>query len=150
MYLKFAKTGNVKTPSRANFGDAGIDFFIPEDFPATTLEHGDKVVIPARVKVEIPIGYALIFHNKSGVASKKNLYVGADTIDHGYKGEVHINLINNGNDAVAIGPGDKIIQGILIPVVLAQTIEVDESNLYEDIHVAGERGAGGFGSTGTK
>ena len=150
MYLKFAKTGNVKSPSRANFGDAGIDFFIPEDFPETILEHGDKVVIPARVKVEIPIGYALIFHNKSGVASKKNLYVGADTIDHGYAGEVHINLINNGVEPQTIAPGDKIVQGILIPVVLSQLIEVEESQLYEDIHVAGSRGAGGFGSTGSK
>ena len=150
MYIKFAKTRDVKTPARANFGDAGIDFFIPQDFPVTSLAHGESVLIPAGIKVEVPIGFALIFHNKSGVAVKKNLYVGADTVDHGYAGEVHINLVNNGKDPVTIGPGDKIIQGILVPVMLAQTIEVDESNLYEDIHVAGSRGTGGFGSTGSK
>lgn len=150
MYMKFTKTRDVTAPKRANPGDAGIDFFIPNDFPETILQHGEKVVIPAGIKVEVPIGYALIFHNKSGVAVKKNLYVGADTIDHGYNGEVHINLINNGSAAQAIGPGDKIIQGILIPVSLVELIEVDEAQLYANIHVAGSRGAGGFGSTGTK
>ena len=153
MYIKFAKTRDVKSPTRANPGDAGIDFFIPSDFnegQPLFLQHGESVLIPAGIKVEVPIGFALIFHNKSGVAVKKNLYVGADTVDHGYAGEVHINLVNNGKDSCMIGPGDKIIQGILVPVMLAQTMEVDESNLYEDIHVAGSRGAGGFGSTGTK
>ena len=150
MYIKFAKTRSVKTPARANPGDAGIDFFVPDDFPSTTLEHGDKVLIPAGIKVEVPIGFALIFHNKSGVAVKKNLYVGADTIDHGYSGEVHINLINNGKEPQMIAPGDKIIQGILIPISLVETIEVQEDELYADVHVAGSRGAGGFGSSGTK
>ena len=150
MYIKFAKTRSVKTPARANPGDAGIDFFVPDDFPSTTLEHGDKVLIPAGIKVEVPIGFALIFHNKSGVAVKKNLYVGADTIDHGYSGEVHINLINNGKEPQMIAPGDKIIQGILIPISLVETIEVKEDELYADVHVAGSRGAGGFGSSGTK
>ena len=150
MYIKFAKTRSVKTPARANPGDAGIDFFVPDDFPSTTLEHGDKVLIPAGIKVEVPIGFALIFHNKSGVAVKKNLYVGADTIDHGYSGEVHINLINNGKEPQMIAPGDKIIQGILIPISLVETIEVKEDELYADVHVAGSRGTGGFGSSGTK
>lgn len=150
MYIKFAKTRDVKDPKRANPGDAGIDFFIPNDFKETLLNHGDSVLIPAGIKVEVPIGYALIFHNKSGVAVKKNLYVGADTVDHGYNGEVHINLVNNGQSPQAIGPGDKIIQGILVPVVLAELIETTQDQLYADIHVAGSRGAGGFGSTGAK
>lgn len=131
-------------------GDAGLDFFVPDDFPATQLEHGEKVLIPAGIKVEVPIGFAMIFHNKSGVAVKKNLYVGADTIDHGYSGEVHINLINNGNETQTIAPGDKIIQGILIPVSLVEPMLVLEEDLYADVHVAGSRGAGGFGSSGTK
>lgn len=153
MYIKIAKTRTVKTPARANPGDAGIDFYIPEDFnngEALELKHGEQVLIPAGVKVEVPFGYALIFHNKSGIAAKKNLYVGADTVDHGYKGEVHINLINNGDGVQVIKAGDKIIQGLLVPVVLANPMLVDENELYRDVYVAGERGAGGFGSTGSK
>jgi dUTP pyrophosphatase len=150
MYIKYAKTREVKSPTRANHGDAGIDFYIPVDFPEITLHHGDSVLIPSGIKVEVPFGTALIFHNKSGVASKKKLDVMADTVDHGYAGEVHINLINNGKHEVTIGPGDKIIQGIHIPVFASNPIEVDESELYTDIHVIGDRGNGGFGSSGTK
>jgi dUTP pyrophosphatase len=148
MYIKFAKTRDVESPKRANHGDAGIDFFIPKDFPDITLRHGDSVLIPAGIKVEVPFGTALIFHNKSGVASKKKLDVMADTVDHGYAGEVHINLINNGNHEVTICAGDKIIQGIHTPVLASMPVEVKEEELYSDIHVIGARGAGGFGSTG--
>ena len=148
MYMKFAKVRDVIDPQRANPGDAGIDFYVPSDFPETTLNHGDSILIPAGVKVEVPIGYAMIFHNKSGVAAKKNLYVGADTIDHGYSGEVHINLVNNGLEPQTISPKMKIIQGIVIPVILCELQETTVEDLYSSIHVAGSRGQGGFGSTG--
>lgn len=150
MYAKFAKTRDVKVPQRANAGaDAGIDFYVPEDFPSTILQPGQSVKIPAGIKVEVPAGYALIFFNKSGVASKRTLIVGACVIDHGYSGEVHINLINAGDAEQTIVPGEKIVQGLLIPVIPFEVIEVPEDELYSKIHVAGSRGAGGFGSTGT-
>ena len=151
MYLKLSKIRNTTTPARANAGaDAGIDFFVPNDFPETILKPGQSVKIPAGIKVEVPAGYALVFFNKSGVAAKRSLIVGACVIDHGYSGEVHINMINAGLIAQTITPGEKIVQGILIPVITFETIAVPEDELYRDIHVAGARGAGGFGSTGTK
>ena len=150
MYLKMAKTRETVMPTRANAGaDAGIDFYVPNDFVRAVLKPGQSVKIPAGIKVEVPAGYALIFFNKSGVASKKSLIVGACVIDHGYSGEVHINMINVGTDDQIVEPGDKIVQGILVPVITFETLEVDEEELYRDIHVAGNRGAGGFGSTGT-
>lgn len=151
MYVKMSKTRSVKVPQRANSGaDAGIDFFVPDDFTAQTLQPGQSVKIPAGIKVEVPAGYALVFFNKSGVAAKRSLIVGACVIDHGYSGEVHINMINAGDVEQTIVPSEKIVQGILIPVVTFETIEVPEEELYASIHVAGSRGAGGFGSTGTK
>ena len=151
MYVKMSKTRSVKVPQRANSGaDAGIDFFVPDDFVAQTLQPGQSVKIPAGIKVEVPAGYALVFFNKSGVAAKRSLIVGACVIDHGYSGEVHINMINAGDVEKTIVTGEKIVQGILIPVVTFETIEVPEDELYASIHVAGSRGAGGFGSTGTK
>lgn len=149
MYIKFSKTRNVKTPQRAQPGDAGIDFYIPDDFIGLTMEPGASVLIPSGIKVEVPMGYAMIFHNKSGVAVNKTLHVGADTVDHGYAGEVHINLTNVGQQSQTLVPGMKIIQALIIPVLLPQLIEVEQSILYRDIHVAGSRGTGGFGSTGT-
>ncbi len=149
-----SKTRDVKVPSRANPGaDAGIDFYVPNGWnndEKMVLKPGQSVKIPAGIKIEVPAGYALIFFNKSGVASKRSLIVGACVVDHGYSGEVHINMINVGETDQTIEPGEKIVQGILVPVVTFETLEVPEEELYRDIHVAGSRGAGGFGSTGTK
>ena len=154
MYLKVAICGNVKAPFRNHSGaDAGIDFFVPNNWnggETLVLKSGQSVKIPAGIKVEVPAGYALVFFNKSGVAAKRSLIVGACVIDHGYSGEVHINMINVGEDEQTIAPGEKIVQAILIPVITFETITVPEDELYRDIHVAGSRGVGGFGSTGTK
>lgn len=151
MYVKMTKTRDTILPARANSGaDAGIDFYVPQDFKKTDLAPGGSVLIPSGIKVEVPVGYSLIFFNKSGVASKKSLIVGACVVDSGYAGEVHLNLINVGDDIQTISPGDKIVQAIMVPVITFETIEVSEEELYRDIHVAGNRGAGGFGSTGTK
>lgn len=74
--LKFTKTKNVKSPVRGHDTDAGIDFFIPEDFKQTVLKPGEDVLIDSGIKVIIPEGYALIFKEKSGVATKKKLTIG--------------------------------------------------------------------------
>jgi len=96
----------------------------------------------------VPSGWALIFHNKSGIASKLNLDVMACVVDHGYKGEVHLNVINNGTEPVVLKPGMKIVQGILLPVGLHTPIEVySEDEMWKDTD--SNRGSGGFGSTGT-
>jgi dUTP pyrophosphatase len=131
----------------------GIDFYVPNGWnggETLVLAPGESVLIPAGVKVEVPFGFALIFHNKSGIAVKRGLHVGADTVDHGYSGEVHVNLTNVSNKETSIAPGDKIIQGILLKVEAHVPMIVAEDNLYQDIAYVSERGAGGFGSTGTK
>ena len=145
--LKFTKTKNVKSPVRGHDTDAGIDFFIPEDFKQTILKPGEDVLIDSGIKVIIPEGYALIFKEKSGVATKKKLTIGAAVIDSDYRGVVHFHLFNNGLDEQEINPGDKIIQGLIIPVSLCETLEIseDEFNNHNT-----ERGEGGFGSTGVK
>ncbi len=153
MYFKFSYVKDVKTPSRANPGDAGIDFFVPTQFnngEKYRINPGEGIKIPAGIKIEVPFGYAMIFHNKSGVASGKQLIVGASTVDHNYSGEVHINVMNVGMQEQYISPGDKIIQGIVFKVELPQLIEVPEDELYREVHVAGSRADGGFGSTGTR
>ena len=86
--------------------------------------------------------------NKSGVASKKHLHVGAAVVDAGYQGECHINLTNVGNTPQEIDAGDKIVQGILMPVECCDVLELkSRTELYPD---ESERSDGGFGSSGTK
>jgi dUTP pyrophosphatase len=143
--LKFTKTRDVKSPVRAHETDAGIDFFIPNDFEKVVLKPGDDVLIPSGIKVLVPRNFALIFKEKSGVATKKKLTIGACVVDSDYRGEVHLHLFNNGNADQELNPGDKITQGLLIPIALDTPEEI--SNEEYDKNET-ERASGGFGSTG--
>ena len=143
--LLYTKTRDVKSPIRAHNTDAGIDFFVPNDFGEVILKPGDDVLIDSGIKVAIPDGYVLIFKEKSGVATKKKLTVGASVVDSDYRGVVHFHLFNNGLDEQKIMSGEKIIQGLVVPVSLCMTkeISIDEYDKMET-----ERGSGGFGSSG--
>jgi dUTP pyrophosphatase len=87
--------------------------------------------------------------NKSGIAAKKSLLVGACVIDEDYQGEIHIHLINAGTQVQTIFPGDKIIQVVLVPVAYTNIEIVSTEEELWDGKVT-KRGEGGFGSTGTK
>lgn len=145
--LRYTKVKDVKSPIRANHTDAGIDFFVPEDFGEITLKPGEDILISSGIKVIVPEGYALIFKEKSGVAVKKKLTIGASVVDADYRGEVHFHLFNNGLVDQTISAGDKIIQGLLIPIALDELEQIsnDDYSIYKT-----KRGAGGFGSTGDK
>ena len=145
--LKYTKVKDVKSPVRGHETDAGIDFFVPNDFEEVTLKPGEDVLINSGIKVIVPRGYALIFKEKSGVATKKKLTVGAAVVDSDYRGVAHFHLFNNGLVDQTISAGDKIIQGLLVPIALdnLELISNDDYALYET-----ERAEGGFGSTGDR
>ena len=150
--MKISKVRKVKTPTRANYTDAGIDFFVPNDksilkYGMIQLKPGESCLIPSGIKVNVPEGHALVAFNKSGVAVKKSLHVGACVIDCGYQGEVHINLTNVGLVNQMLLPGDKIVQFVLLHLGDPKVQLVKENNLYES---ESSRGEGGFGSSGTK
>jgi len=107
-------------------------------------EH-ERILIPSGIHVNIPEGYALIAHNKSGVASKKGLDILAEVIDEDYQGEVHLSVYNTGTEPQMITQGEKLIQCILTPVLYADLIEIE--NLETLYPVETERKDGGFGST---
>ena len=90
--MQIAKIRNVKTPTRGTNGSAGIDFYVPDDYPDSlcTIPPGDRFFIPSGIKANVPEGYALIAMNKSGVALKKGLMVGACVVDSDYQGEIHL------------------------------------------------------------
>ena len=142
--MKISKVREVKTPTRGTEKSAGIDFYMPNGF-SETIEPGQSCLVPSGIKANIPTGYALIAFNKSGVAVKKNLYVGACVVDEDYQGEIHINLTNVGTKTTTIESGEKIIQLVLVPVFYDDIEVVDENALFK---TQSERGTGGFGSTG--
>jgi dUTP pyrophosphatase len=143
--MKIQLVRDVKQPIRGTNKAAGIDFFVPNDFKKTRLFKGDQILIPSGVKAQVPTGYALIAHNKSGISTKLGLVVGADTVDEDYEGEIHLHLIKVTNmpDYVDIEPGMKIVQFILQPMYYSNVEVVNELPKRES-----ERGSGGFGSTG--
>ena len=147
--MKLAKIRNVKTPTRGTNGSAGIDFFVPDDYPDSlcTIPPGDRFFIPSGIKANVPEGFALIAMNKSGVALKKGLMVGACVVDSDYQGEIHLHLVNTSTKSVTIEPGDKLTQFLLIPVNHCSVEMVNESDLFSE---ETSRGSGGFGSTGVK
>jgi dUTP pyrophosphatase len=87
--------------------------------------------------------------NKSGVAYKKRLIVGACVVDSGYEGEVFVNLHNIGTEAQTIEPGDKVAQAVVVPVVHARFVASEIPDIYDWYPITiSERGNGSLGSTG--
>ncbi len=154
MKLKVFKTRPAaKLPVRAYPSDAGMDlFYCPkEDYKDIVgrqeirIGVGAGVLIPTGLKIGVPPGHMLEVKNKSGIAFKKRLIVGACVIDSGYDGEVFVNLNNIGTKVAVIEPGQKIAQAVLVPVKTCGVEEIEYDNVYEETT---DRGEGGFGSTG--
>jgi dUTP pyrophosphatase len=87
--------------------------------------------------------------NKSGVAYKKRLIVGACVVDSGYEGEVFVNLHNIGTEPQTIEPGDKVAQAVVVPVVHARFVASETPDIYDWYPITiSNRGTGALGSTG--
>ena len=156
MKLKFYKVRpDAKIPTRAYSIDAGMDlFYCPDPNQESDcfwkpegeyrISPGESCLVPTGLKVVVPKNHMLEIKNKSGIAHKQKLIVGACVVDPGYTGEVYVNLHNIGGSTKIIHPGQKIAQAVLVPVVVC---EPDEIN-YDPSALNTERSDGGFGSTG--
>jgi len=138
-------------PTRANPSDAGLDvYYSPppngEHLPVS-LAPGESKILPTGLRFGVPHGYMLEVKNRSSVAAKRGLIVGACVIDSGYDGEVFINLHNVGCITQTLEVGTKIAQVVLIPVVHFRAIERREGSLYGHPITMSTRGRGALGST---
>lgn len=164
----------VRSPERT-YGNAGIDFFIPEKTTAFVkafieknnadlaclqeraddetviliMPHG-RVNIPSGVRSHISADIALEAHNKSGIATKYGLVYGASTVDANYQGIIHISLINTTDHIIELPLGMKVIQFIprfidTSAIKVCSDITLEE--FYRDFEFS-NRGEGAFGSTG--
>ncbi len=133
MQLKvFRVRDNAKLPTRAHDGDAGMDFYYcspQSSVRSIGINPIESILLPTGIKAEVPKGYMLEIKNKSGIASKKQLLVGACVVDSGYDGEIFVNLHNVGKQTHC------------------EIVEVsDPSELNKD----STRGEGALGSTGSR
>jgi len=135
---------NVALPKYETSGSSGMDL-------AASIENeieiapGKTLIIPTGLAVSIPKNFEIQIRPRSGLAAKNQISVlnTPGTIDADYRGELKVILINLGKEKFKIEKGLRIAQMVLCPVIRATLKEVD--TLEET-----ERGAGGFGSTGTK
>ena len=131
-------------PKQATAGSAGYDLCACMDAPQT-IEPGERCVFPSGLAAEIPAGTAGFVFTRSGHGIKQGIHVtnGVGVIDSDYRGEIHIGLHNLSAEPYTVQPGERIAQMIIMPY-FAPVIE-EVTSLTET-----DRGAGGFGSTGTK
>jgi len=144
--------GNEFPPVRANPSDAGLDLrWVPMEARETVLRvaPGASILVPTGCKFAIPHGYMMEIKNKSGIAYKRQLLVGACVVDSGYEGEVFVNLHNIGSDTQILSPGDKVAQGVVIPVIHARFMASENPDIYDWCPITiSNRGTGALGSTG--
>lgn len=131
---------DLPLPTYAHPGDAGLDLFAAD---TTTLQPGERALIPCGIALAIPQGHVGLVHPRSGLAVDHGLTVlnAPGTIDAGYRGEVKVLLVHHGREAVEIRHGERIAQLLVMPIVAVDVREVDR--LDDTV-----RGSGGFGSTG--
>ena len=139
---------DVTPPTRAHPSDAGVDVhFCPADNEPVTIAPGESRILSTGLRFGVPHGYMIEVKNRSSVAAKRGLIVGACVIDSGYDGEVFINLHNVGCITQTLEVGTKIAQVVLIPVGHFRAIERREGSLYGHPITMSTRGRGALGST---
>jgi len=143
---------NIFPPVRENPSDAGLDLrWTPSEVSevAFRIDPGQSVLVPTGCIFAIPHGYMMEIKNKSGIAHKRQLLVGACVVDSGYQGEVFVNLHNIGTEAQILEPGDKVAQGVIVPVVHARFVASPSPDIYDWYPITiSDRGDGALGSTG--
>ena len=136
---------NAVIPKRSTEGSAGLDLCACIDAPLT-LNSGDTALIPTGLAIELPSNqYGAFVFARSGLSIKHGIGLlnAVGVIDSDYRGEIKVGVINQIKEPYTIEPGERIAQLVIMPVA---TLPVEEAQTLGE----SERGAGGFGSTGTK
>ena len=110
-----------------------------------SLEPGERELLPTGLKISIPMGYEIQIRPRSGLAIKHGITMvnSPGTIDSDFRGEIHLIVINHGQQTFTVKHGDRIAQMIVQEVQRAELVQVQEQDLNQT-----SRGQGGFGSTG--
>jgi dUTP pyrophosphatase len=129
-------------PAYAHEGDAGLDLCAAE---SVTVPPGARVLVRTGIAVAIPAGFAGFVLPRSGLALRHGLTLlnSPGLIDAGYRGELKVLVINaDPHTAATVARGDRVAQLVVQRIEQVELTEVAELP-------ASERGAGGFGSTGS-
>ncbi len=127
-------------PAYATAGSVGFDLYCREE---TEVMPRQLARIPGNVIVRTPPGYMLLLTMRSSTARRKGLLIpnGVGVVDQDYSGEgdeVMVSVYNFKDEAVRVARGERVAQGIFVPIMRVAWQEVDEMG----------QARGGFGSTG--
>ena len=131
-------------PHYATAGAAGLDLRACIDMPLT-LQPGESRLVPSGISIHVgDPGYAALVLPRSGLGAKNGIVLGnlVGLIDSDYQGPLMVSLWNRGQAAFTIQPMDRVAQLVVVPVSQVEFEVVEQ-------FAASERGAGGFGSTGS-
>ena len=144
MKVKIVNKSKHDLPAYETPASAGMDLRANLDEPVI-LRPLERKLIPTGLYIELPLGYEAQIRPRSGLAIKKGITLlnTPGTIDSDYRGEIKGILANISNEEFVVNNGERIAQMVIARHEQAEWVEVQE--------LAGSsRGAGGFGSTGTK
>jgi len=135
---------DLPLPSYETKGAAGMDVRVALK-KELNLEPGERELLPTGLKISIPMGYEIQIRPRSGLAIKHGITLvnSPGTIDSDFRGEIHLIIINHGQQTFTVKHGDRIAQMIVKEVQQADLVRVKEQDLDQT-----PRGQGGFGSTG--
>ena len=143
MNLPFQKLrDDAIVPARAYAHDAGLDLAACD---RVELAPGQRALVGTGLAVAIPEGHAGFIQPRSGLAAKHGITIvnAPGLIDAGYRGEVKVALLNTDtSSSFVVEPGMRIAQLVVLALPPVQPVEVAELP-------GSERGAGGFGSSGS-
>ena len=144
MEIKIINKSSHALPHYETVASAGMDLRANLE-NSITLKPLERTIIPTGLFLELPIGFEAQVRPRSGLAAKKGITVlnAPGTVDADYRGEVGVILVNLSNENFTIENGERVAQLVIAKHERAEWSEVQE--LSKTV-----RGAGGFGSTGTK
>ena len=144
MKVQIINRSHHALPQYATELSAGVDLRANIEAPIE-LRPLERRLVPTGLFMALPPGYEAQVRPRSGLAIKHGITVlnTPGTIDADYRGEICVILINLSDEPFVIADGERIAQMI---------IARHEQAEWEPVEVLSEteRGAGGFGHSGTK
>jgi dUTP pyrophosphatase len=144
MNINIVNQSHHPLPAYETIASAGMDLraFLTEPILLKPLQ---RVLVPTGLFIALPVGFEAQIRPRSGLAFKKGITVlnTPGTIDADYRGEIKVILVNLSSEDFTVNDGERVAQMIIA------SHEKAEWHLVEQLNET-DRGAGGFGHTGTK
>lgn len=132
---------NAYRPAKAHEYDAGFDMF---SRTSVLIPAKEGILVPTGIAIHIPKDHVGLLFSRSGMGKlgiRLSNCVGV--IDSGYLGEIGVLMRNDSENNYVVTQGDRIAQLVILPIA---TVELEWVQYFSE---DSERGAGGFGSSGT-